>query len=35
MFYMAMFDHKLKDSEFQSGIISDLAVLGIDTQTGS
>ncbi len=30
-----MFDHELKDSEFKSGIISRLAVLGIDIQTGS
>ena len=34
-FWIAMFDHELKDSEFKSGIISGLAVLGIDTQTGS
>ena len=35
MFWIAMFDYKLKDSEFRSGIMSALAVLGIDTQTGS
>ena len=35
MFWIAMFDHELKDSEFKSGIVSGLAVLGIDTQTGS
>ncbi|KAL9628824.1 MAG: hypothetical protein Q9204_005638 [Flavoplaca sp. TL-2023a] len=34
-FWVAMFDHELKDSEFKSGIISGLAVLGIDTQNGS
>ena len=34
MFWIAMFDHELKDSEFQSGIMSGLAVLGIDTQNG-
>jgi len=35
MFWIAMFDHELKDSEFDSGIMSGLAVLGIDTQTGT
>ncbi len=35
LFWIAMFDHELKDSEFKSGIISGLAVLGIDTQNGS
>jgi superfamily II DNA helicase RecQ len=34
-FWIAMFDHELKDSEFDSGIMSGLAVLGIDTQTGT
>ena len=27
-----MFDHRLKDREFESGIISALAVLGIDAE---
>ena len=35
LFWIVMFDHELKDSEFKSGIISGLAVLGIDTQNGS
>ncbi len=35
IFWIAMFDHELKDSEFKSGIMSGLAVLGIDTQNGS
>lgn len=34
MLWIAMFDHELKDNEFESGIISGLAVLGIDSQTG-
>ncbi|KAK3615680.1 hypothetical protein LTR56_026441 [Elasticomyces elasticus] len=33
-FWIAMFDHHLKDSEFENGVISGLAVLGFDTQTG-
>ena len=33
--WIPMFDHELKDSEFKSGIISGLAMLGIDTQNGS
>ena len=35
VFWIAMFDHELKDSEFKSGITSGLAVLRIDTQNGS
>ena len=35
VFWIAMFDHELKDSEFKSSIISGLAVFGIDTQNGS
>ena len=34
-FWINMFDHELQDDEFESGIISGLAVLGIDTQNGS
>jgi superfamily II DNA/RNA helicase len=33
-FWIAMFDHHLKDREFESGIISALAVLGLDTEKG-
>jgi hypothetical protein len=29
-----MFNHRLDDSEFQSGIVSGLAVLGADTEHG-
>ncbi|KAK0335650.1 hypothetical protein LTR94_011905 [Friedmanniomyces endolithicus] len=32
-FWIDMFDHHLKDSEFENGVISGLAVLGMDTQT--
>lgn len=35
MFWIAMFDQELKDSEFKSGVMSGLAVLGIDMETGS
>ena len=34
-FWIAMFDQELKDSEFKSGIISALAVLGIEAETGN
>ena len=34
-FWIAIFDHKLKDSEFESGVINGLAVLVIDTANGS
>jgi len=34
-FWINMFDHELRDDEFESGIISGLAVLGVDTQSGS
>ena len=33
-FWMTMFDHELKASEYESGIISALAVLGLDTEKG-
>ncbi|KAK3621118.1 hypothetical protein LTR56_022982 [Elasticomyces elasticus] len=33
-FWIAMFDHHLKDSEFENGVISGLVMLGLDTQTG-
>lgn len=33
-FWIAMFDHELGDSEFESGIISGLAVLGADSEDG-
>ena len=33
-FWMTMFDHELRSSEYDSGIISGLAVLGLDTQNG-
>jgi hypothetical protein len=33
-FWIAMFNHRLGDREFQSGIISGLAVLGADTEHG-
>ena len=29
-----MFDHELKASDFESGIISALAVLGLNNETG-
>ena len=32
LFSIAIFDRELKDSEFKSGIISELAVLSIDTR---
>lgn len=35
LFWINMFDHELRDDEFESGIVSGLAVLGIDTQSGS
>lgn len=34
-FWISMFEHELRDDEFESGVISELAVLGIDTQSGS
>jgi len=30
-FYIAMFDHYFKDIEYVNGVISALAVLGLDT----
>ena len=33
-FWMTMLDHELKASEYDNGIISGLAVLGLDTQNG-
>jgi len=33
-FWIAMFDHELKADEHESGIMSALAVLGLDTQKG-
>ena len=33
-FWIAMFDHQLKDNEFESAIISGLAVLGADGENG-
>ena len=33
-FWIAMFDHELTTSEFESGIISGLAVLGLNTERG-
>jgi hypothetical protein len=30
MFWLAMFDHELKDQEYESGIMSALAVLGLN-----
>ncbi|KAK5109835.1 hypothetical protein LTR85_002040 [Meristemomyces frigidus] len=33
-FWIAMFDHELRDSEYESGIISGLAVLALHTQGG-
>lgn len=35
MFWISMFDHELKDSDFKSGIMSRLVVLGVDGQSGS
>jgi hypothetical protein len=31
-FYIAMFDHELKDREFESSIISTAAVLGLEVE---
>jgi hypothetical protein len=31
-FWLAMFDHKLKVGEYKSGIISVLAVLGLNSE---
>lgn len=33
-FWLAMLDHELKDEEFESGIISGLAVLGLEVEKG-
>ena len=33
-FWIAMFDHELKDREFESGIISASAVLGLEVERG-
>ena len=33
-FWIAMFDHELKDREYESGVLSGLAVLGLDTVHG-
>jgi len=33
-FWIAMFDHELKDREFESGIISAAAVLGLEVERG-
>ena len=33
-FWIAMFDHELKDREFESGIISAAAVLGLEVEKG-
>ena len=33
-FWMAMLDHTLQNSEFESGIVSAVAVLGLDTESG-
>lgn len=30
VFWVAMFDHELQDDEFDSGVVSAMAVLGID-----
>lgn len=33
-FWIAMFDHELKDREFESGVISAAAVLGLEVERG-
>jgi hypothetical protein len=33
-FWITMFDHKLKDREFESGIISAAAILGLEVEKG-
>lgn len=33
-FWIAMFDYELKDREFESGIISVAAVLGLEVERG-
>jgi hypothetical protein len=33
-FWIAMFDYELKDREFESGIISAAAVLGLEVERG-
>jgi superfamily II DNA helicase RecQ len=33
-FWIAMFDHELRDSEYESGIISGLAVVALNTRAG-
>jgi hypothetical protein len=33
-FWIAMFDYKLKDREFESGIISAAAILGLEVEKG-
>jgi hypothetical protein len=33
-FWIAMFDHELKDREFESGIISAAAILGLEVEKG-
>ena len=34
VFWIAMFDYELKDREFESGIISAAAVLGLEVERG-
>lgn len=33
-FWIAMFDHELKDGDYRSGVVSGLAVLGLDVKRG-